>query len=101
MKVCEEMGREAIYKCNECSNKFTSREGGGFFFIEYRCTDCDTIKAINANRRVSLKDYREPTKEEIGVCEECDGELRDDLRPMRPKCKSRDVSETKVSVYYD
>jgi ABC-type ATPase with predicted acetyltransferase domain len=95
------MGHEAIYKCNKCSNELRSQEGGGFFFIEYRCIDCDTLKAVNAHRLVSVKDYREPAKEEIGVCEECGGELRDDLRPMCPKCKSRDVNETKVSVHYD
>jgi ABC-type ATPase with predicted acetyltransferase domain len=95
------MGQKAIYKCNKCSNQFKSQEGGGFFFAEYRCTECDSIKAVRTNRRVSPEKYRGPSIKEIGVCEKCGGELRDDLKPMCPKCKSRDVGEIKVLISYD
>lgn len=95
------MGHEAIYKCGKCGNEFKSQEGGGFLFVEYRCIECDSIKAVQANRTVSPEHYREPTIKEIGVCEKCGGELKEDLRPMCPKCKSRDVNETRVLMYYD
>lgn len=66
------MGHEAVYKCNKCGNEFKSHEGGGFFFAEYRCVECDSIKAVYTNRRVSPEHYREPTKEEIGICGKCE-----------------------------
>jgi len=95
------MGHEAIYKCNKCGNEFKSQEGGGFFFAEYRCIKCDSIKAVCTHRLVPPEHYKEPTIEEIGVCEECGGALRDDVKPMCPKCRHRYVSETKVLTYYD
>ena len=95
------MGHEAIYKCNKCGNEFKSREGGGFLFIEYRCTTCDTIKAVNAKRLVRPDQYKAPSKEAIGVCKKCGGELRDDIKPMCPRCKSRDVNEARVFRHYD
>lgn len=95
------MGQKAIYKCNKCNNEFKSQEGGGFSFIEYRCINCDTIKAVKGDRRVSSEDYKPPTKEKIGVCEKCGGELKDDLNPMCPKCKSRDVKVKEILLMYD
>lgn len=95
------MGQKAIYKCNKCGNTFQSQEGGGFNFIEYRCINCDTIKAIVSNCRVSSGDYKPPTKKEIGVREKCGGELRDGLKPMCPKCKSRDIKQKEILLMYD
>ena len=95
------MGKEAIYKCNQCNNEFESNEGGGFKFIEYRCVNCDKIKPVKNNRKVQIKKYKPPTKKEIGVCEECQGKLKDNLKPMCPACSSRDVKEIKVLKHYD
>ncbi len=35
------------------------------------------------------------------VCSYCSGALRDDLNPMCPICKSRDVQQLKISVHFD
>lgn len=99
------MGQEAVYKCNKCSNEFKQRGGGGFFFNEYRCVNCDTIKIVKTGWKCARADekdeYHEPTKEEIGVCGKCGGKLSEDLRPMCPACKSRDVEEKEVLIDYD
>ncbi|MCF7887662.1 MAG: hypothetical protein K9L76_00130 [Candidatus Omnitrophica bacterium] len=97
------MGQAGIYKCNNCGNKFEAREGGGFCFIEYRCVKCDTIKNISHSRCVPLKEYIPPSKEKIGVCKKCGGELREDIKPMCPKCRSRDteISGEGIEVNYD
>ncbi|MBU0505145.1 MAG: hypothetical protein ABII18_13785 [bacterium] len=97
------MGRQGIYKCNQCGNEFEAQEGGGFYFVEYRCVDCDYIKSINWDQTVPADQYCEPPKEKIGVCKKCGGELKDGLNPMCPNCKSRDVQvdEEKISVLYD
>lgn len=96
------MGKEAIYKCKNCSNKFKAREGGGFKFFEYRCVDCDTIKTVETmDQRVPPDQFIPPAKEEIGVCKKCGGELKVDIRPMCPKCKSRDVEENQILTQYD
>jgi ABC-type ATPase with predicted acetyltransferase domain len=95
------MGHSGIYKCKDCGNEFKAQEGGGYAFIEYRCVNCDAIKDVFSNRGVSPEDYKPPTKKKIGVCEKCGGELRDDIRPMCPKCKSRNVKEQSIFMYYD
>jgi len=95
------MGQKAIYKCDKCGNEFESQEGGGFFFIEYRCVNCDTIKAVESNRTVSPEEHKPPTEQEIGVCEKCGGELRENLKPMCPKCKSRNVEPKRPLLFYD
>ena len=85
------MGQEAMYRCNKCGSEFTAHGGGGFTFIEYRCFDCDTIKVVTRNR----------SKEDIGKCEKCHGELKEDLEPMCQKCKSRNVKKVKKLMVYD
>ena len=92
------MGREAIYKCQKCGNEFKSREGGGFNFFVYRCINCDNIKSVNIDRRRRVPT---PTKEEIGVCKKCGGELRKDLKPMCPVCKSREAEVKQILANYD
>jgi len=94
------MGQEAIYKCNNCGNEFKSHEGGGFLFKEYRCVNCDTIKRIETRSELD-EPLHIPTKDELGACKRCGGELRDDIKPMCHKCKSRDVKEKNVLVLYD
>ncbi len=95
------MGQEAIYKCRNCDNEFKSREGGGFLFTEYRCVECDYIECVEVNNAVPLEKYKAPTKEQVGVCKKCGGELREDLKPMCPACRSRDVEEKEVEIFYD
>ena len=95
------MGHSGTYKCKDCRNEFDSHEGGGFVFIEYRCVECDTIKNVNSNRTVSPKEYKAPTKKEIGICKKCGGELKDNIRPMCPKCRSRNVEVESIFIYYD
>ena len=70
-------------------------------FIQYRCVNCDTIKGVKNNRTAFIKEYIEPTKEEIGLCDNCGGELRKDLKPMCQKCKSRDVKAIRDLLRYD
>lgn len=96
------MGCEAIYKCKNCDNEFKSIEGGGFTFINYRCIDCDTIKHVDTmDQCVPPDGFIPPAREEIGVCKKCNGELKDDIRPMCPKCKSRDVEIKQILTFYD
>lgn len=95
------MGQKSIYKCKKCGNEFESHEGGGFSFIEYRCVQCDSIKVIESNQTVSPEDYKAPPESEIGVCEKCGGKLMDDISPMCPKCKGRDVEVKEVLINYD
>lgn len=95
------MGQIAIYKCKNCGNEFEASEGGGFTIIEHRCVDCDQIKAVASDQMVDPEKYKPPPKKKIGKCKKCGGKLKDDLRPMRQKCKSRDVEEREVRVLYD
>ena len=90
------MGNFAIYKCNKCGHEFESREGGGFIFDEYRCEKCDEIKRI----KLKGKNERVPI-EPIGKCGKCGGVLKEDLRPMCPKCKARSPKELKLLTFYD
>lgn len=99
--VLKFMGHIAIYKCKKCGNLFKSREGGGFHFIEYRCVNCDNIKTVKSDRTVPSEKYKPPTREEIGLCDKCGGELREDLKPMCPACKSREVEEKEILMLYD
>jgi len=90
------MGSENIYKCNKCANEFKSREGGGFFFREYRCVNCDEIKYI------PLTKGKNPVPSiSIGSCDSCKGELRGDLKVMCPKCKTRDCVVITSLLHYD
>lgn len=91
------MGNRSVYKCLSCKNEFEARGGGGFFFLEYRCVDCDATKAIH----LKSKHERKVTAKEIGRCEKCGGQLRDDIKPMCPKCKSREVEVSRTIMYYD
>ncbi|MDO8584224.1 MAG: hypothetical protein Q7R83_03545 [bacterium] len=95
------MGQKAAYKCNICDHAFEANSGGGFQFVEYRCVNCDAVKQIESNQRVSLDDYQPPTKEAVGTCDQCGGDLSDKLGPMCPQCKSRDVKMERVLAYYD
>ena len=95
------MGHEALYRCLSCGHEFRSHEGGGFLFIEFRCVQCDWIKAVESNRRVPPESYRPPTSEEIGLCPRCGGELRSDLEPMCPGCGSRNVEVKEIQTFYD
>ena len=69
------MGQEAIYKCKKCGNEFKANEGCGLLFCLYRCVDCDATKAGPIYK----------SKNNIGKCEECGGELKDNLMPMCKK----------------
>ena len=93
-RILSAMGYQGPYICQACGNTFQSRAGGGFLFIEYRCVNCDAIKTVKSNRRVPSSEYTPPTAAEVGVCEQCGGELKSDLQPMCPACKSRDVKES-------
>jgi hypothetical protein len=139
------MGQSGTYECLSCGNQFGAQEGGGFFFDEYRCVDCDVIKVIRFRHHRSkiikmkpsnsmlgvcqlcgvgsmafeipckckdtyrlindvdfFEDYPKKYLEDpIGDCKECGGELRNDLKPMCPACKSRDVKIIYTGTYYD
>lgn len=89
------MAQRAIYKCKKCGNEFESNEGMGHMFQLLRCVKCDNIKSI------PVKVDNWPSEDEIGVCEKCGGELRSDLRPMCPVCKSREAEEKKILMEYE
>lgn len=95
------MGQKAIYICNKCKNEFESSEGGGFFFAEYRCVKCDKTKVVEVDRTVPPDQYKPPGKSKIGKCKTCGGKLEEDLKPMCPRCKSRNVVEKTVLILYD
>ena len=97
------MGSISIYRCLNCGNKFTAHHGGGFYFIEYRCVGCDTIKVVKCNNRsVPCGEWIPPEPEEIGTCLECGEELSEDIGPMCQRCKSRNVKEDEDNIrYYD
>lgn len=96
------MGQEAIYKCNDCGNQFKARGGPGFFFLEYRCVNCDTIKPVKTmDQGVAPEEFILPSKEDIGTCKKCSGELRNDIKPMCPKCRSRKVEAKDILTFYD
>lgn len=99
------MGYHGIYTCQDCKNEFEAREGGGIRFIEYRCVNCDVIKKIFSNQHVPIAKYVKPTAAQVGVCDKCGGELRDDIHPMCPACKSRNVkhdnSAAHTIAFYD
>lgn len=94
------MGQEGYFKCRNCGSMFKSRMGGGIICVEYRCVKCDRIKEIECGER-GTPSYHEPTKEEIGACAHCGGEMRDDLGPMCRKCGSRDVEIDEITMFYD
>lgn len=71
------------------------------FFAEYRCVRCDWTKGIKSDQTVAPEDYKPPSKKKIGKCRKCGGKLREDLKPMCRKCKSRDVEEKEVRVHFD
>jgi len=90
------MGQTAMYKCRNCGNEFKASDGGGFCFIKFRCVNCDRTKDVDipeGNVRIQEQD--------IGKCKYCEGELRGDIGPMCWKCKSRDVEQGDVEIYYD
>lgn len=96
------MGQIAICKCKKCGNEFQANGGGGFLFIEFRCVNCDIVKLVKCNdRHVLPEKWKPPTKEETGPCKNYGGELKDNLKPMCPACKSRDVEEIEVLISYD
>lgn len=88
------MGHLADYKCKKCGNIFESVAGGGFLFVEYRCVECDNIQGVMLKERNAK--YTPPKK-----CSKCGGELKFGLKPMCPKCKSRDVDIIKVKKSFD
>jgi len=85
------MGREAIYKCKKCGNEFKANEGCGWHFCLYRCVNCDNTKEVLLGM----------DEKKIGVCKKCGGELKDDLKPMCPNCKSRKVVEKEILTLWD
>lgn len=99
------MGMECVYHCRECGEEFVSREGGGFEFNEYRCVDCDHMKSVSLiNRDDPEAKLVMPSKEKIGRCYKCGGELRADIGPMCPNCKSRNMEDVKnedIHILYD
>ena len=62
------MGKSGEYECKDCGNQFGASEGRGFFFFEYRCMDCDTIKHVGFRRKSD-----ELPKNQIRNCPTCGG----------------------------
>jgi len=94
------MGFESVYRCRGCGHTFRAREGGGFVFDLYRCVDCDSTKSI-VTRSHPHGERTTPTEKQIGICRRCGGELRNNLRPMCRKCRSRDVEIGDTLMCYD
>src|SRR6266480_2157703 len=100
------MGYSGTFRCNDCQTEFPASEGGGFLFHLLRCEFCDKTQSVGVDDWPStisvrtdlaqlLKRYS--TMEEIRrvrqtfVCPHCGGQLRDDLRPQCPHCRSRNT----------
>jgi DNA-directed RNA polymerase subunit RPC12/RpoP len=94
------MGTEAIYKCLKCGKEFESSLGGGFYFELFRCVKCDKTKRIMTFDK-KTHERLEITPKRIGKCSKCKGELKQDLNPMCPVCKSREVEGKEITLYYD
>ena len=101
------MGIVAKFQCAKCGEVFEAAAGGGFAFLLYRCVNCDVVKQVECEWRGGVvippdaPPSPPPTEEQIGVCENCRGELRDDLAPMCPRCKGRNTEEKEVLIDYD
>lgn len=100
------MGRIAICKCKKCGNEFQASWGSGFLFTEYRCVDCDNTKSVETSLAITLRGGSLPNKdeieeEEIGNCEKCGGKLEEEIGPMCPICKSREIEEKCLLALYD
>ena len=88
------MGKVAIYHCNKCNNEFESSDGDNFHFLQHLCVNCDTLE--NVSFKIGALE-----KKVGGACEKCGGELKEGLVLMCPKCKSRDLKEMKIIMFYD
>ena len=96
------MGHEALFTCGSCGHTFTACEGGGAYFDEYRCVDCDTVVQVFRKQPQTDSELPPlPTEEEIGVCYLCNGKLRNDISPMCPHCKSHNTKLEKVLQEYE
>jgi len=98
------MGFTAIFTCLECKNEFTARSGGGRFSDLYRCVACDAIVSVPRYRIHGDGMFEPVERADISPnkrCEKCNGELRDDLGPMCPKCKSRNIEVKRTICRHD
>jgi len=93
------MGRDAIFECKKCEQTFRAREGGGLNYLECRCVKCDAIKEVQVNKRTDPS-FAMPSQADLGTCAKCGGELRSDILPMCPNCKSREVRVDRLIRYY-
>jgi DNA-directed RNA polymerase subunit RPC12/RpoP len=95
------MAQEALYVCTTCGKDFYAKEGKGLLFDEYRCVKCDSIKRVaTMHKYLPAQLYRSPTADDIGVCQVCGGALRNDIKPMCPCCKGRDINQKAVLCLY-
>ena len=74
--------------------------GGGYYYEEFRCNDCDAVKKVKTMNR-SSPNYKPPTEKEIGRCEVCSGQLRNDINPLCPECGKRTVERKEILLDLD
>ena len=123
------MGTVAKYECRDCGHTFKASCGGGFCFVELRCEKCDNTQRL-ANQDYPIRHYLlEATSDVPPVpegeraayleqlrnsieahnnevesrfkCESCGGQMKTGLGPMCPLCHSRQLTQLKVSLYFD
>jgi Zn finger protein HypA/HybF involved in hydrogenase expression len=87
------MAIKALFHCNNCGHEFTTSEGAGWHFTFLRCADCDSIRSVDTEGgKIKGGSFK---------CHKCGGEMKEGLKPMCRKCKSRDTIEKEVEIYSD
>jgi hypothetical protein len=108
------MGYTAEAKCRECGEKFEFKQGGGFAFHLVRCDQCGETKDISfeefgehhilarerRGKPISEDEYNAAVDLVAGPCK-CKGKYTLNAPPRCPKCRSRNISQGRITVCYD
>jgi transposase-like protein len=112
------MGTRAIYECNDCKKQFESIDGGSFRAIWLRCERCDNVQTVSNSEWPSLfqvagvlnrplAESKYESRQQLAearsrfICDVCKSQLCDDLKPMCPVCRTRNVIEKQVLLRFD
>jgi len=84
--------KQSIGACPVC--------GGGSFFSGIPCK-CNHKEMRDLEPKTFEEEARDIIEDPAGDCPKCGGELRNDLKPMCPECKSRNTENISVDMLYD
>lgn len=97
------MGYAGLFVCKDCHEGFKSRDGGGFNSVLLRCEVCDWTQLVGYDEwpekefsQIPSQFFDEEKMKTIRTsfkCQECHGQMRNDLSPLCPKCGSRNTAE--------